>query len=104
MQIICFHNPYEENGYLSNWYPVQFSVDGIDFSSMEQFMMYRKAQCFQDKKIADGVLQKMTLCMRQCIIEMVRSRMKVQLKQRLITQSIKRDRKSHFRSLNIFHR
>ena len=48
MQIMCFHNPYEENGYLSNWYPVQFSVDGIDFSSMEQFMMYRKAQCFQD--------------------------------------------------------
>ena len=50
MQIICFHNPYEENGYLSNWYSVQFSVNGIDFSSMEQFMMYRKAQCFQDKK------------------------------------------------------
>lgn len=25
-------------------------------------------------------------------------------KQRLITQNIKRDRKSHFRSLNIFHR
>lgn len=57
MQIICFHNPYEENGYLSNWYPVQFSVNGIDFSSMEQFMMYRKAQYFQDKKIADKILQ-----------------------------------------------
>lgn len=57
MQIICFHNPYEENGYLSNWYPVQFSVNGIDFSSMEQFMMYWKAQCFQDKKIADKILQ-----------------------------------------------
>ena len=57
MQIMCFHNPYEENGYLSNWYPVQFSVDGIDFSSMEQFMMYRKAQCFQDKKMADKILQ-----------------------------------------------
>ncbi len=57
MQIICFHNPYEENGYLSNWYPVQFSVNGIDFSSMEQFMMYRKAQCFQDKNIAYKILQ-----------------------------------------------
>ena len=21
MQIVCFHNPDEENGYLSNWYP-----------------------------------------------------------------------------------
>ena len=57
MTIVCFHNPNEENGYLSNWYPVQFSVNGIDFSSMEQFMMYRKAQCFQDKKIADKILQ-----------------------------------------------
>ena len=56
MQIICFHNPYEENGYLSNWYPVQFSVDGIDFSSMEQFMMYEKACCFNDEKIAKQIL------------------------------------------------
>ena len=56
MQIICFHNPYEENGYLSNWYPVQFSVDGIDFSSMEQFMMYRKAQCFQDNGVRQIVV------------------------------------------------
>ena len=41
MQIICFHNPDEENGYLSNWYPSNFIVDGVHFSSMEQFMMYR---------------------------------------------------------------
>ena len=43
MNIICFHNPNEENGYLSNWYPAHFTVDGIEFSSMEQFMMYQKA-------------------------------------------------------------
>ena len=49
MQIICFHNPYEENGYLSNWYPVQFSVNGIDFSSMEQFMM-GKHSVFKTKR------------------------------------------------------
>lgn len=40
--IICFHNPDEEYGYLSNWHPSCFKMDGIVFSSMEQFMMYRK--------------------------------------------------------------
>ena len=52
MTIVCFHNPNEENGYLSNWYPVQFSVDGIDFSSM----MYKKAVCFGDKDMANKIL------------------------------------------------
>ena len=55
MEIICFHNPDEENGYLGNWYLSEFEVNGIKFSSMEQFMMYRKAQCFQDKKMADKI-------------------------------------------------
>jgi predicted NAD-dependent protein-ADP-ribosyltransferase YbiA (DUF1768 family) len=41
MDIICFHNPVEENGYLSNWYPSQFTLDGKHFSSAEQYMMYR---------------------------------------------------------------
>ena len=41
--IICFHNPDEENGYLSNWYPSRFVADDVEFSSMEQYMMYRKA-------------------------------------------------------------
>lgn len=35
MEIICFHNPDEENGYLSNWYLADFNVDGIKYSSME---------------------------------------------------------------------
>ena len=39
MNIICFHNPDEENGYLSNGYMSYFKVDGIEFSSMEQYMM-----------------------------------------------------------------
>ena len=57
MNIICFHNPDEENGYLSNWYPSNFSVDGVVFSSMEQYMMYQKANCFDDKNIAAQILQ-----------------------------------------------
>ena len=55
MNIICFHNPNEENGYLSNWYLSDFSVDGIEFTSMEQFMMYRKAICFGNEAIAKEI-------------------------------------------------
>lgn len=46
--MICFHNPNEENGYLSNWYMSDFVVDAIKFSSMEQYMMYYKAMVFKD--------------------------------------------------------
>ena len=56
MNVICFHNPDEENGYLSNWYLSHFTVKGIDFSSMEQFMMYQKACRFHDEKIANDIL------------------------------------------------
>ncbi len=55
--IICFHNPDEENGYLSNWYPSCFTMDETVFSSMEQFMMYRKAICFHDNNIATQILE-----------------------------------------------
>ena len=57
MNIVCFHNPDEENGYLSNWYLSDFTVDNIKFSSMEQYMMYRKATCFHDDKIAEQILE-----------------------------------------------
>lgn len=57
MNIICFHAPDEENGYLSNWYSSIFSIDGVLFSSMKQYMMYQKAIYFQDSKIATQILQ-----------------------------------------------
>lgn len=41
MKIVCFHNPNEENGYLSNWYPSEFTVNDVDFSSMEQTSVYK---------------------------------------------------------------
>ena len=56
MKIVCFHNPNEENGYLSNWYPSKFAVNAVVFSSMEQYMMYKKAECFGDKDTADKIL------------------------------------------------
>lgn len=56
MKIVCFHNPDEENGCLSNWYPSKFTVNNVNFSSMEQYMMYKKAVCFDDKNTADKIL------------------------------------------------
>ena len=56
MNIICFHNPNEENGFLSKWYPSDFTVNDVRFSSMEQFMMYRKAICFCDDAVATQIL------------------------------------------------
>lgn len=56
MQIICFHNPSEDYGFLSNWYLSDFQIDGITFTSMEQYMMYKKAICFKDENIANQIL------------------------------------------------
>lgn len=54
--IICFHNPDEANGYLSNWYLSDFGVNGIRYSSMEQYMMYQKALLFDDMEIAEQIM------------------------------------------------
>lgn len=56
-KVVCFHNPEEENGFLSNWYVSRFEVDGKMFSSMEQFMMYQKAICFHDEAVAEKILK-----------------------------------------------
>ena len=56
MKIVCFHNLNDENGYLSNWYPSRFIVKNSVFSSMEQFMMARKAVCFHDEASAAQIL------------------------------------------------
>ncbi len=57
MNVIGFHNPDEEYGFLSNWYLSDFTINGIDFSSMEQYMMYKKAICFKDEEIASQILK-----------------------------------------------
>lgn len=56
MKIVCFHNPDEKNGYLSNWYPSMFTSEDICFSSMEQYMMYKKAMMFGDAAIAERIM------------------------------------------------
>ncbi len=54
--IICFHNPDEINGYLSNWFLSDFHVGDIIYSSMEQYMMHQKALLFNDKDVAKEIL------------------------------------------------
>ena len=53
---VFFHKPSEPDGYLSNWYPSQIVVDGIKFSSVEQYIMYKKCEVFGDLDSAKKVL------------------------------------------------
>lgn len=53
---VFFHLPEEPNGYLSNWYPSVFTIDGITFSSSEQYIMYRKCKIFGDDASAAAIL------------------------------------------------
>ena len=55
-KIICFHLVDEPNGYLSNWYPSPFTLDGITYSSAEQYMMHQKAVIFGDTETASSIL------------------------------------------------
>ena len=55
-KIICFHLIDEPNGFLSNWYPSPFTLDGQHFTSVEQYMMYRKAITFGDTETAQAIL------------------------------------------------
>ena len=55
-KIICFHLTDEPNGYLSNWYPSPFTLDGRSYSSVEQYMMHQKAVTFGDMETAEAIL------------------------------------------------
>ena len=57
MNVICFHDPEGENGYLSNLYTVTFEIAGSEFSSVEKYMMYEKARAFGDEEIAAKILR-----------------------------------------------
>lgn len=55
-RVICFHKPSEENGFFSNWYKSDFTIDGITYTSMEQYMMHEKATVFHDFEAASRIL------------------------------------------------
>lgn len=41
---------------LSNWHPARFTFRGVEFTSVEQFMMYSKARLFDDDETAREIL------------------------------------------------
>ena len=53
---IFFHLPEEPYGYLSNWHESHFDLDGIQYSSAEQYIMYQKCLLFGDDESAKAVL------------------------------------------------
>ena len=54
---LFFHDPDKADGYLSNWYQVNFAINGIVFSSVEQYMMYEKAMLFGDTAVAEEIMK-----------------------------------------------
>ena len=57
MNIIHFHKPEEENGYLSNWDMSGFILDEKKYCCAEQYLMEQKALLFGDTAIADQIMQ-----------------------------------------------
>lgn len=53
---VFFHLPEEPYGFLSNWYLSPFDLDGVHYSSMEQYIMYQKCVLFGDQTTARKVL------------------------------------------------
>lgn len=64
---LFFHAPKEIHGFLSNWYTSPFDLDGIHFSSVEQYIMYRKCMIFGDETSAKAVLATEDPAMQQSI-------------------------------------
>lgn len=60
MKIKDFISFYSENdsdkGCFSNWYKCNFEIDGIVFTSSEQYFMYIKAVTFKDSEMANAIL------------------------------------------------
>ena len=55
-EAVFFHKPEEPEGWLSNWYLAPFDLDGIHYSSAEQYIMYQKCRMFGDEGSANAVL------------------------------------------------
>jgi ribA/ribD-fused uncharacterized protein len=43
-------------GCLSQWWPAEFTVDGVRFRSAEHYMMWRKARLFGDHEMAERIV------------------------------------------------
>ncbi|KAJ5573812.1 uncharacterized protein N7459_008239 [Penicillium hispanicum] len=54
--LVFFWKVDEEFGAFSQWYRSPFTYDGKTFTTMEQFMMYKKAMVFGDETMANKIL------------------------------------------------
>lgn len=45
------------NGVFSQWYPSIFVIDGVTYTSAEQYMMHQKALLFDDTETAEEVMK-----------------------------------------------
>ena len=48
---------YTERHMLSQWYPCQFTVNGVEYNCVEQYMMHKKALTFGDNETAKAILK-----------------------------------------------
>jgi ribA/ribD-fused uncharacterized protein len=53
---VFFWKPEAENGYLCQWYKSPFEMDGNQFVTAEQCMMYKKAELFKDSEIMEQII------------------------------------------------
>jgi ribA/ribD-fused uncharacterized protein len=44
------------SGIYSQWYKADMTIDGVQYNSCEQYMMYRKALLFGDTEIAEQIM------------------------------------------------
>ena len=45
------------SGIYSNWHKMSFEVDGMTFNCAEQYMMYKKAEFFDDQRIMELIMK-----------------------------------------------
>ena len=57
MSYIFFWKSREENGWFGNWYASPFTIDDINYSCVEQYLMRRKAIFFNDDNIAQKIMK-----------------------------------------------
>ena len=54
---VFFWHEYEEYGEFSQWYKSDFTIEGVTYSTCEQYMMAQKALLFHDKEIYNKIMQ-----------------------------------------------
>lgn len=55
--VVGFFHEYGVNGWLSNWYPAVFTLEGVTYRNAEQYLMRQKALCCGDAATAQRVME-----------------------------------------------